>query len=279
MLRQRTLNFLQIDVARPVGSNSVRHDPIRLCKTRPHVAELSVATHHDLVAGRKQVAHRCLNRAASGRMHGKYGSQRPKHGAQHVEHFHEFFRELRRAMVNHGSRAGTEHTLRNARRTWRHQQHFAHSITPFLRSNSSTSGRKSSPRLISAMRFASRSTSSATSASTSSACARGTTAIPSPSPTTMSPGITTTPPQLTGTLISPGPSLSHAPGLTLRLNAGNFSLAIPSTSRIAPSTTMPPSFLAAAVWHIISPNTALVVLPVVDTTTISPGSATLSALW
>ena len=30
---------------------------------------------------------------------------------------------------------------------------------------------------------------------------------------------------------------------------------MPSTSRMAPSTTMPPSFLAAAVWHISSPNT------------------------
>ena len=54
---------------------------------------------------------------------------------------------------------------------------------------------------------------------------------------------------------------------------------MPSTSRIAPSTTMPPSFAAAAVVHISSPKTALVVLPQVLTTTTSPGCATSSALW
>ena len=52
-----------------------------------------------------------------------------------------------------------------------------------------------------------------------------------------------------------------------------------STSRIAPSTTMPPSRAAAAVWHISSPKTALVVFPPVLTTTMSPGVATWSALW
>ena len=55
----------------------------------------------------------------------------------------------------------------------------------------------------------------------SDALSRGTTAIPSASPTMMSPGDTTVPPQLIGTLISPGPSLSQLPGHTVRLYAGN----------------------------------------------------------
>ena len=42
---------------------------------------------------------------------------------------------------------------------------------------------------------------------------------------------------------------------------GEAEFRMPSTSRIAPSTTMPPSFFAAAVWHINSPNTALTVAP------------------
>ena len=95
----------------------------------------------------------------------------------------------------------------------------------------------------------------------------------------MSPGMTTVLPHAIGTLISPGPSLSHAPGLTVRLNAGKPSRVMPSMSRIAPSTTMPPSFFAAAVWHMSSPKTAVVRLPHVSTTTTSPGSATCSALW
>jgi len=48
---------------------------------------------------------------------------------------------------------------------------------------------------------------------------------------------------------------------------------------MAPSTTIPPSRAATAVLHINSPKTALVVLPQVLTTTMSPGAATCSALW
>src|SRR3954447_25324081 len=103
-------------------------------------------------------------------------------------------------------------------------------------------------------------------------------ATPSASPTTMSPGATTVPPQLIGTLISPGPSLSQPPAQMVRLKAEKARRVKSATSRIAPSTMMPPSRLAAAASHINPPNTALVVLPHVETTTMSPGCATCSAL-
>ena len=78
----------------------------------------------------------------------------------------------------------------------------------------------------------------------------------------MSPGITTVPPQLIGTLISPGPSLSQPPGHTDRLYAGN---AEPrdalDVANGAVDDDAAESCAAAAVWHISSPNTALVVLP------------------
>src|SRR6185503_20073244 len=131
---------------------------------------------------------------------------------------------------------------------------------------------------ISRVRACSRCSSCSTRSATSAACAYGTTARPSRSPTMMSPGATTAPPQLIGTLISPGPSLSQPPGQTLRLNAGNCIRCSSSTSRIAPSTTIPPIPLATAAVHIRPPNTALVVLPPVATTTMSPGSAICSAL-
>src|SRR5262245_23107018 len=89
----------------------------------------------------------------------------------------------------------------------------------------------------------------------------------------MSPGATTAPPQLIGTLISPGPSLSHPPAHTVRLKAGKPRRLRSSTSRTAPSTMIPPRPFAAAASHIRPPKTALVVLPDVATTTMSPGSA------
>src|SRR4051812_40691845 len=181
-------------------------------------------------------------------------------------------------MMDHWSSAGVEHALRDASRAWGHQQQWpsrvgGHSITPFFRNASSISDLYHDPALTSAMRARSRVINASTSDSTSSALSRGMTAMPSSSPTTMSPGMTTVLPQEIGTLISPGPSLSHPPGQTVRLYAGMPRRVMPSTSRIAPSTMMPPSFFAAAEWHISSPNTALVVLPQVLTTTMSPGSA------
>jgi hypothetical protein len=131
---------------------------------------------------------------------------------------------------------------------------------------------------ISASRFRSLSINWATSSRTSSASLRGTIATPSLSPTTISPGITTAPPQLTGTFTSPQPSLSHPPGHTDREKAGKPSVVIASTSRTAPSTMIPPSPFAAAAVAINSPKTALVMLPPVLTTSMSPGSAASIAL-
>jgi hypothetical protein len=95
----------------------------------------------------------------------------------------------------------------------------------------------------------------------------------------MSPGVTTVFPQAMGTLISPGPSLSQPPAETDLLNTGNLSAINSSTSRIAPSTTRPPSLEATAECPISSPKTAFVVLPLVLTTSMSPGCAISMALW
>src|SRR5699024_8553116 len=75
--------------------------------------------------------------------------------------------------------------------------------------------------------------------STVSATTLGTTTTPSASQATMSPGSTTTPPQVMGTLSSPAPCLFPAATVVALQNIGKSSSFASVISRIAPSTTTP----------------------------------------
>src|SRR5688572_14416757 len=198
---------------------------VRTRKRLPHLAELSVAADSDRIARGEKVANGGFHRAPPRRVNGQHGLlARPEHRLQQFEHLTQLVGKLGGTMVNHWPSACGQDALGNARRARRHQQHRLiaaigrrlHSMIPCFLRVSSISPLNSTPPLISAMRFDSRSINAATSSSTWIASPAGMTATPSLSPTTMSPGQTTVPPQLIGTLISPGPSLSQAPGLTVR---------------------------------------------------------------
>ena len=107
----------------------------------------------------------------------------------------------------------------------------------------------------------------------SAAFRRGTTTTPSASPTTISPGSTTIPPQFVGTLTSPSDPLPATRGEVPRANTGKPILRIPSMSRTQPSVTNPARPFSLASVEVISPKTATSGLPWLPTTRTSPGLA------
>ena len=85
--------------------------------------------------------------------------------------------------------------------------------------------------------------------------------------------MTTCPPQTTGTLTSPGPSLYGPSGVTAFAKTGKGLFLMSSKSLTAPFTTNPPKFLSCAYANIIPPTKALSVYPAPSTTIMSPGFA------
>ncbi len=71
MLVEHRLELARVDVALPARREAMHDDAVRLGEPRPHLAELAVAAHRDLVAGREQIADRRLERAATGRVNGQ----------------------------------------------------------------------------------------------------------------------------------------------------------------------------------------------------------------
>ena len=137
---------------------------------------------------------------------GSTGSRVPNSGRSSSSSVGELGRELRRAMVDHRPRAGGEDALGHARRPRRHRAAAASSLDDSLLPQRVVDlGLERDARLdLGDARAARAPSAHGRDRAPRPACARGTTATPSRSPTTMSPGSTTVPPQLMGTLISPG---------------------------------------------------------------------------
>src|SRR5262245_56972180 len=96
-------------------------EAVRLGEPRPHLTELAVASHRDLVASGEEIANRCLERASSGRVNGQWFARRPEHGSEQLDGRRQLARELWCAMVDHGACAGSEHALGDARWPGRHE--------------------------------------------------------------------------------------------------------------------------------------------------------------
>ena len=114
-------------------------------------------------------------------------------------------------------------------------------------------------------------------ASTSAARARGTTTTPSASPTTMSPGLTCTPPSTTGAPTVPGPFSAGEFGTSPMANSGSPVATIPARSRASPSVTKAATPLLRIIPAARSPITAVAVKPSQASMITSPACASASA--
>src|SRR5262249_42220748 len=149
-------------------------ESVRLGESGPHLTELAVAAHRELVARREEIAQHRFECAATGRMHGKRLAFGSKDWREELDRRRKLAREFRRSVMDHGPRPRAPNALGHPRRPRRHEQQtvrseiaFHHSITPFLRSRSSISDLYRAPFLISSMRARSRAMSAATRVSTS----------------------------------------------------------------------------------------------------------------
>src|SRR5215212_665271 len=104
------------------------------------------------------------------------------------------------------------------------------------------------------------------------------TTIPSASPTTMSPGLTTTPPQAIGKFSSPGPDEALAIGEIARAKRGRPTAWVSSMSRVPPSMITPAIPRAATVVLRLPPQRLRLIVPRPSITITSPGWATIIAL-
>ena len=221
--------LIGVDIALPVGRDAVHDDAVRLGEARPHLAELAIAADDDRVARREQVADRGFERAAArGVDRRSTGSTSAEERRQELEQNRQL--RARTPVCGGGSSAARRRAARGRGRASGPASSAAaasasrsldHSVLPqcFV-----DLGLERRATLISATRFASRPITACTSCSTSAAAPARHDGHAVPSPTTMSPGNTTVPPQLIGHIDLARPVLvaasgAHAPAVTPGIRA------------------------------------------------------------